>query len=107
MELVAGRNFSPSHAKDSTTSYIINESAVEAIGWTPEEALGKGFRNGQVIGVVKNFQTIRNALRLQVTGWPTSYKNEHDDGTHPGNKSPLERFFCGRYKHLYHSIKAA
>jgi len=55
IELVAGRNFSPTHPIDSTKSYILNEAAVAAAGWTPESALGKSFEEGQVIGVVKNF----------------------------------------------------
>lgn len=55
MELVAGRNFSLDFPTDSTQSYLLNESAVAAMGWTPEAAIGKGFRRGQVIGVVKDF----------------------------------------------------
>ncbi len=55
IDLLEGRNFSLEHSTDSTSSYILNESAVAAIGWTPTSALGKGFRNGQVIGVVKDF----------------------------------------------------
>lgn len=53
--LAAGRNFSTAYPTDSTQSYILNEAAVAAIGWTPETAIGKTFREGQVIGVVKDF----------------------------------------------------
>ncbi|MEM6844412.1 MAG: ABC transporter permease [Bacteroidota bacterium] len=55
IELLAGRNFSSDYATDSIDSYILNKSAVKAIGWTPESAIGKGFREGQVVGVVKDF----------------------------------------------------
>ena len=53
MELVEGRNFSPDFPADSLDAYILNESAVKAIGW--ESAVGKSFRDGKVIGVVKDF----------------------------------------------------
>jgi len=55
IELLAGRNFSSAHPTDSTESYILNEAAVVAAGWTPESAIGKGFREGKVIGVVRDF----------------------------------------------------
>ncbi|MEO0331060.1 MAG: FtsX-like permease family protein, partial [Bacteroidota bacterium] len=55
IELLAGRNFSPDYGTDSIDSYILNESAVKAVGWTPESAIGKGFREGQVVGVVKDY----------------------------------------------------
>lgn len=53
IELSDGRNFSPDHPTDSVTSYILNESAVKALGW--QSAIGKSFSDGQVIGVVKDF----------------------------------------------------
>ncbi|MEL6720751.1 MAG: FtsX-like permease family protein, partial [Bacteroidota bacterium] len=53
MELVEGRNFAPSAPSDTTAKYILNQSAVKAIGW--ESAVGKRFRDGQVVGVVKDF----------------------------------------------------
>jgi len=60
MELAAGRNFSREMGTDPTQAFIINETAARRIGWeSPEEAVGKGFgygqRNGQIIGVVKDF----------------------------------------------------
>ena len=53
IQLVEGRNFSSEYATDSLNSYIINESAVKALGW--ESAVGKKFDRGQVVGVVKDF----------------------------------------------------
>lgn len=63
MQLVAGRNFSKVNGTDFLKAFIINESAVRAFGWTPENAIGKTFirgkmsdgKKGQIIGVVKDF----------------------------------------------------
>ncbi len=59
VHIVAGRNFSRSYGTD-TSNFILNESAVSAIGWkSPEDAIGKDFKYGQfkgkVIGVIGNF----------------------------------------------------
>ncbi|MDB5124602.1 MAG: FtsX-like permease family protein [Mucilaginibacter sp.] len=59
MQMAAGRNFSKEFPTD-TTNYIINEAAVQALGWkTPQNALDKdlayGGIKGKVIGVVKDF----------------------------------------------------
>ncbi|WP_291784951.1 ABC transporter permease [Cecembia sp.] len=60
IEMAAGRDFDFQLASDSTQAFLLNESAVRAIGWASvEEALGKalhyGPRRGFVIGVVKDF----------------------------------------------------
>jgi putative ABC transport system permease protein len=70
LEFASGRSFSRAFATDATSAFILNEAAVRAIGWTPETAIGKSFgsseitdwekgqwveRNGQVIGVLKDF----------------------------------------------------
>ena len=58
--ITAGRDFDINRASDSTEAFILNESAVKAIGWdSNDEALGKAFdygdRKGKVIGIVKDF----------------------------------------------------
>jgi putative ABC transport system permease protein len=58
IKMVAGRNFSRDFGAD-TSSFILNESAVSAIGFkTPQDIIGKPFkygrRTGQVIGVMKD-----------------------------------------------------
>lgn len=63
--LVTGRNFSTAYPTDSTQSYMLNEAAVKAIGWTPETAIGKTFREGQVIGVVKDFHFQPMDLKIE------------------------------------------
>jgi putative ABC transport system permease protein len=57
--IAAGRDFSAAYSAD-TLSYILNESAVRAIGWkTPQDAVGQDFKygkeKGHVIGIVKDF----------------------------------------------------
>jgi len=67
MKLIAGRDFStPDFALQDTSnnysnyrsSYIINENAAKALGWTPDQAVGKIISKnfpGEVKGVVKDF----------------------------------------------------
>jgi putative ABC transport system permease protein len=59
IQIVAGRNFSRDYGTD-TSSFILNEAAVSAIGWkSPHEAVGKNFKygniNGRIIGVMNDF----------------------------------------------------
>ncbi len=57
--LSRGRNFSAEISSDATDAYILNETAVEQLGW--EDPIGKQFewaywkRKGVVIGVVADF----------------------------------------------------
>jgi putative ABC transport system permease protein len=56
IQLTAGRDFSGLLQKEGHYEYILNESAVEHIGW--EEPIGKKFNcgmDGRIIGVVKDF----------------------------------------------------
>ncbi len=63
IELLAGRTFSPSNERDRTHSYVLNETAVAALGWRIEDAVGRRFgrarsaedAEGIVIGVVRDF----------------------------------------------------
>ncbi len=61
MDIIAGRNFSRNFGTDTTGTLILNEAAVNKIGLTPEEAVGKDLystafeTNGKIVGVVKNF----------------------------------------------------
>ena len=58
--LSAGRSFSREIKSDNEEGYVINETAAKALGWKPEEAIGKQFNRDldgvkTVIGVVKDF----------------------------------------------------
>ena len=61
LELVAGRAFGADPPVPDSLNYqfLLNETAVRKIGWTPEEAVGRrvmvDVRQGDVIGVVKDF----------------------------------------------------
>jgi len=57
--MAAGRNFSRAFGTD-TAGFVINESAVKALGWkSAQAAVGKDFKygntKGHIIGVVKDF----------------------------------------------------
>lgn len=63
VSIIAGRTFSPGVERDRTHAYILNESAVRALGWTVQDAVGRRFgrarseddAKGTVIGVVSDF----------------------------------------------------
>ncbi|MEZ4829913.1 MAG: FtsX-like permease family protein, partial [Bacteroidia bacterium] len=60
VNMAAGRDFDVRLASDSLQSFILNESAVKAIGWeNAESAIGKkmnyGDRTGVVVGVTEDF----------------------------------------------------
>lgn len=59
LKMASGRPLSKDHPTDSS-AFILNEAAVKEIGWTPQNAIGKGFewglgKKGTVIGVVEDF----------------------------------------------------
>jgi putative ABC transport system permease protein len=75
IDLVAGRDFSWSMPTDTHDTYILNEAAVEQLGWT--NAVGKPFRAwdrpmGTVIGVVDDFHF--QSLHQQVQPVVINYK---------------------------------
>ena len=63
VSILAGRTFSPGVERDRTHAYILNETAVRALGWTVQDAVGRRFgrarseddAKGTVIGVVADF----------------------------------------------------
>lgn len=71
MEMVAGRNFSRDFIKDPDTAIVVNEFGARALGYTPEEIVGKyvsidQFRwKPQVIGVLKNIhnESLQEAMQ--------------------------------------------
>ena len=66
--LAAGRDFSREIKSDLSESYLINETAAKALGWTPEEAVGKQVIDEHpktIIGVVKDFHMHSMHLAIQ------------------------------------------
>jgi len=78
ISLVAGRNFSPYNPDRQGEDYILNESAIKELNWTPQEAIGRPFKiifdspgifyGGTVVGVVHdfNFTTIKQNIKPYV-----------------------------------------
>jgi putative ABC transport system permease protein len=78
LRLVSGRNFSNFNPDRKGEDYILNETAVKKLGWTPEEAIGKPFKidfpvpdlfyGGTVVGVVRdfNFNTLKQEIKPYV-----------------------------------------
>lgn len=69
LKIVAGRDFDEEHGTDHLDAYVINESALEILRFgTAENAIGQKIQRagkpGQVIGVVKDFNTagLQNAI---------------------------------------------
>lgn len=83
MQFVAGRSFSPKHATDETSGFVINEAACKELGWTPDQAIGKNFgssyiddwnngqwkpKKGTIVGVVKDvyFESLKQPVKSMV-----------------------------------------
>ncbi|MEM6525571.1 MAG: ABC transporter permease [Bacteroidota bacterium] len=68
INLAAGRDFSLDLDADKG-HVIINETAAKILGWTPEEAVGNQFYQGEsertVVGVVKDFHMFSMHLAIQ------------------------------------------
>lgn len=72
--IIAGRDFNPEIANDSTKAFILNETAVKLIGIkNPQEIIGKQIRAGRtqgaVIGVVRdfNYESLHSRIIPMVT----------------------------------------
>ncbi len=62
LKMIAGRNFSPEFATDSTDAVLINRTAATKLGFTPDQAIGKWIKNTfrdstrrRIVGVVEDF----------------------------------------------------
>lgn len=59
LNLVAGRTLKILEEGDTVTQVLLNESAIEYLGWTPAEAIGRrvdaNLGNSVVVGVVEDF----------------------------------------------------
>jgi putative ABC transport system permease protein len=92
--VVAGQNFPENIGNDSIPeSFILNEKAVEYLGWKNHEAIGKPFRlinqymsqkPGRIVGIVSNFQPssmqkeIKPYVFFQKSFWQFSVQVRYD-----------------------------
>jgi len=85
VEFREGRDFSPDYGSDDTSAFVLNQAAVDMIGW--DKPIGKRFetsefsdgswvtRKGSVIGVIENYhhESLHNAIEPAVyyvsKGW--------------------------------------
>lgn len=81
IKMLAGRNFSREFGTD-TANFVINESAVKAVGWkSPQQAVGKdfkyGFITGHIIGVMKDFhfESLHEKIKPLIFIMPASSGN--------------------------------
>jgi len=80
MEFVAGRIFSPQHAADAASAFVLNEEAAKMMEM--ESPIGKEIRVGQkqgtVIGVVRNahFKSLRQKIEPQIFHLLADYNSE-------------------------------
>lgn len=82
IDLVAGRHFDENRASDSAAC-IVNETFVDVIGWTYEEAIGKRVweKDYTIIGVMKDFHEqspfskIQPYILIHHPGYLTGWKN--------------------------------
>lgn len=82
IKLLSGRNFSLDFGTDHLQAFIINEEAVELLGFgDAENAIGKNVevvgKKGQVVGVMQNFhfEGLQNSIRpllFEVAAWKFS-----------------------------------
>lgn len=87
LEVITGRDFDIELSSDASEGFIINETAVNSLGFgSPEEAIGKplhwemwhydSLKKGRVIGVVKDFhfQSMREEISTSILHiYPQSY----------------------------------
>lgn len=62
LKIIAGRDFSPQYPTDTTDAVLINRTAANKLGFTPEQAIGKWIKNTirdtatrRIVGVVEDF----------------------------------------------------
>ncbi|WDF80789.1 ABC transporter permease [Mucilaginibacter sp. KACC 22773] len=62
LKVIAGRDFSPEFATDTTNSVLINRTCAKDLGFSPQQAIGKWIKNRgrddkkrNVVGVVEDF----------------------------------------------------
>ena len=83
LQLIAGRAFptDPPEPDSANYQFILNETTLDKLGWTPEEAIGKrvavDVRWGEVIGVAKDFhfRSLHETIEPLAIWYQPSYVN--------------------------------
>jgi putative ABC transport system permease protein len=103
IEMNQGRFFDITHGSDSTTAFVINESAASALGWT--DPIGKkitfgvnGNPGSEVIGVVRdfNFDPLRTKVGPLIMKFAPAFVNvaiKLGPGDHRQAVSDIERLY--------------
>ncbi|MCK5148536.1 ABC transporter permease [bacterium] len=96
LTMVAGRDFSEDYATDFDDALIINETAMQHIGWSDPlgRRLDSGDKAGQVIGVVKDFHfsSMHEKIRPMVFSVNTESINFITIRIHPQQISNVLKF---------------
>jgi len=108
MEILAGRNFSSDFGSDSAGTILLNESAIQKFGWTPEEAVGKELAHrydqiGKIVGVVKNFnfRTVHTEIEPIVLLLAPDYISTVSVRIMPGDIRKTIDFIQEKWKHTF------
>jgi putative ABC transport system permease protein len=109
LEVLAGRAFSRDFSTDTEGTIILNESAAQRIGWTPEVAVGKKLVGGyseseaQVVGVVKNFnyKSLRREVEPMALFLLPDYIREISIRIIPGNIGRTLNFIQQKWESLF------
>jgi putative ABC transport system permease protein len=93
LKIIAGRDFSSQFTTDTTGAVLINQTAANKLGWTPQEAIGKWILNTvrdksrrRIVGVVAdfNFQSLKQNIESLVIS-PASDRRQILIRLKPGN----------------------
>ncbi len=80
-KLIAGRGFTRNSDREDQKDFIVNETTVKILGWSPEEALGRTLDisgdKGICIGVVEDFHftSLKNEVEPLVLNVKNNYRN--------------------------------
>ena len=108
LKIISGRDYSRQFATDAQGGVLLNEAACKAIGWTPDEAVGKtletsGLQDGHVIGVMADYhqhglqQAVSPVLTFVQPGASRYLALKLDSGDLPGSVSSVQQFWQTRF----------
>ncbi len=106
LSLITGRNFSDDFTTDTSYAAMINEKAVNILGFnSPEDALGKaitvsGRKNVVILGVLKdfNFKSLESPIAPLVLQYRPKYFNYANIRFSPGKKNEIKSYLLNNWK---------